>query len=120
MPKVIHFEIPADDPERASKFYTDVFGWQIGKWGPVEYWLVNAGDDKEPGINGAIFRRDWMTTTTNTIGVPSVDDFTDKVVNNGGKVVRAKMAIPGIGWVAYCQDTEGNIFGIMQEDKSAR
>ena len=120
MPKVIHFEIPADDPERASKFYSDVFGWKIGRWGPVEYWLVDAGSKKEKGINGAIFRRDWMTTTTNTISVPSVDEFAAKVVQNGGKVLRPKTAIYGVGYVAYCRDTEGNIFGIMQEDKSAR
>lgn len=82
MPKVIHFEIPIDNPDRATKFYSSVFGWKIENWGgPAEYWLITAGKDDEPGINGALTRRqDPVTTTANAIGVPSVDDFLKKVV----------------------------------------
>ncbi|HPT75026.1 MAG TPA: VOC family protein, partial [Methanomassiliicoccaceae archaeon] len=55
MPRVIHFEIPAEDPERAVEFYKKVFGWKIDKWeGPIDYWLVMTGENDEPGINGAI------------------------------------------------------------------
>jgi len=58
MPRVIHFEIPADDPARAVKFYADVFGWQSQKWdGPMEYWLVATGKAPAPGIDGGILRR---------------------------------------------------------------
>jgi predicted enzyme related to lactoylglutathione lyase len=60
-----------------------------------------------------------MIGAVNTINVSSVDDFTTKIVANGGKVVMPKWAVPGVGYVAYCQDTEGNTFGIMQEDTSA-
>jgi predicted enzyme related to lactoylglutathione lyase len=121
MPRVIHFEIQADDPERAVNFFKNVFGWKIDKWGPEEYWLATTGDDKEMGINGAIMRRNPMTNpTTNTIGVSSVDDYTAKINANGGKVVMPKSVIPGIGYFAYCQDTEGNTFGILQPDSAAK
>jgi predicted enzyme related to lactoylglutathione lyase len=119
--KVIHFEIPADNPERAVKFYSKVFNWKIDKWeGPVDYWLVTAGDEKELGINGAITLKANLSVTTNTISVPSVDDFIKKIKDAGGKVVQGKMAVPGVGYMAYCSDTEGNMFGIMQMDKSAK
>jgi predicted enzyme related to lactoylglutathione lyase len=122
MPRVIHFEIPADDPERAIKFYTDVFGWQIQGWGgPVDYWLVTTGEKGQSGIDGAIMKRtDAQGSTTNTIEVPDVDEFCQKVVAGGGAVVMSKRAIPGVGYMAYCKDTEGNKFGIMQADPSAQ
>jgi uncharacterized protein len=122
MPRVIHFEMQADQPERAVSFFKNVFGWKIEKWGGNEdYWLVKTGDDKEPGINGAIMRRNPISgPTTNTISVSSVDEFSSKILANGGKIVAPKMPIPGVGYFAYCQDTEGNVFGIMQEDPAAK
>ena len=57
---------------------------------------------------------------TNTIDVPPVDDFLDKVVKNGGEVITPKMTVPGVGYAAYFRDTEGNDFGLMQEDETAR
>ena len=121
MARVVHFEINADKPERAAKFYEDVFGWQIEKWaGPVDYWLITIGEQSEPGINGAIKDRSENLAAVNTISVPSVDEFFQKITLAGGKVVSPKMTIPGIGYHAYCQDTEGNIFGIMQDDPSAQ
>lgn len=122
MNRVIHFEINVDNPERAVKFYRDVFGWKIEKWnGPQDYWLVMTGSSDEPGINGGLMKRmNPASTTVNTIEVPSVDDFLAKINRNGGKTLSPKMAIPGIGYHAYCQDTEGNAFGIMQESKSAK
>jgi predicted enzyme related to lactoylglutathione lyase len=119
VPRVIHFEIPADDPERAVKFYQKVFGWEINKWGPADYWLAKTGTEGEPGINGAIMTRETQKTTVNTISVSSVDEFAQKIVEGGGKVVAPKMAIPGVGYFAYCVDTEGNVFGVMQEDPKA-
>jgi len=124
MPRVIHFELNADDPERAVKFYQEVFGWNTQKWdGPQSYWLLMTGAEGQPGINGGLMRRSdnpLPTSTTNTIDVPSVDDYAQKIAEQGGKVVVPKGAVPGIGYVAYCEDTEGNVFGIMQFDPSAK
>jgi len=120
MPRVIHFEIPADDPNRAVKFYTDVFGWKIQKWEGMDYWLCETGKAPEPGIDGAIMPREPVKVLVNTIGVPSVDDFIKKVEAAGGKIIAPKMPIPGVGWFAYCIDTEGNLFGIMESDEKAK
>lgn len=122
MPRVIHFELNADNPDRAVKFYQDAFDWKIEKWsGPQDYWLITTGSDKEPGINGAIMRRmSPGATTVNTIDVPSIDAYMAKVKKSGGKVITEKMSIPGVGYFCYCQDTEGNTFGIMQSDTMVR
>jgi predicted enzyme related to lactoylglutathione lyase len=120
MPRVIHFEIGADDPQRAADFYKKVFGWEIQKWESQQpYWLVETGPKTEPGINGGIVKRMGPQAIVNTMDVPSVDDFLAKITAAGGKAVTPKMAIPEIGWLAYCTDTEGNQFGIMQADPSA-
>jgi predicted enzyme related to lactoylglutathione lyase len=120
MSRVVHFEIPVDDPERGVKFYQRVFDWKIDKWdGPEDYWLVTTGEKNEPGIDGAIMRRMPGATTINTIDVPSVDEFTKKVTEAGGKIVMPKTPVPGIGYFVYCADTEGNVFGMMQNDPSA-
>ena len=122
MLRVVHFEINADDPERAIKFYSDVFGWKINKWeGPVDYWFVTTGPDDRPGINGGIMKRPSPSASTvNTINVPSIDDYMAKVKDADGKIIGEKTAIPGVGYLAYCLDTEGNTFGIIQEDSSAK
>lgn len=122
MHRVIHFELTADDPERAVKFYEQAFGWKTQRWGgPQTYWLMTTGPDGQPGINGGIMKKvEGFPGTVNTVGVPSVDDFVKRVVAAGGKVVRPKMAVPGVGYQAYCTDTEGNLFGIHQSDPSAK
>ena len=121
MARVVHFELPADDPERAVKFYEGVFGWQIQKWdGPQDYWLATTGAPNTPGIDGAIMRRDpTMPSVVNTIDVKALDDMIATVKANGGTVVAPKMIIPHVGYFAYCQDTEGNTFGMMQSDPAA-
>lgn len=117
MPRVVHFEINADDPERAARFYTDVFGWAVDIWtGPAEYWLI----DTAGGINGGIMRRMGEAATVNTIEVPSIDEFMKKVVKSGGHIITPKLAIPGVGLHAYCSDTEGNTFGLIERDDSLR
>lgn len=121
MPKIIHFEISADDPTRASAFYERVFGWRINKWeGPVDYWLISTDDSDQTSINGAIRQRMKGETTVNTIDVPSIDEFTQSVVNAGGSIVVAKSVVPRVGYHAYCADSEGNLFGIMQQDPLAQ
>jgi uncharacterized protein len=120
MPRVVHFEISADDAERAVKFYTDVFGWEIKKWdGPLEYYLVNTGSEG-PGINGGVFKRKGPVGHVNTVGVPNVDEFAAKITASGGQVVVPKMTIPGIGYLIYCKDTEDSVFGILQPDTAAK
>jgi len=122
MPRVIHFEISVDDPERAIKFYSEVFGWEINKWeGPIDYWLVSTGPEDQPGIDGALIRReDSSASIVNTIEVPSVDEFLSKITEAGGKIFQPKKAIPGVGYVASCLDSEGNAFGIIEEDTSVK
>ena len=122
MSRVIHFEIPAGDPQRAANFYKKVFGWKIEKWpGPMEYWMVTTGAEGTPGINGGLLKRQPPTTaTTNTIGVESVDAAVTAVQGAGGKMIMPKMAIPTVGYFAYCEDTEGNLFGVMQPDANAK
>lgn len=122
MPRPVHFDLTVDNPERAMSFYRDVFGWKFEKWdGPMEYWMANTGDEKEPGINGGLSKRgESGMPSMNTIGVSSVDKFSKMIDDKGGKVVMPKTPIPGIGWFATCQDTEGNTFGIMEEDRTAK
>ena len=120
MPRVIHFEICADDPDRAVKFYSEALGWEINKWeGPMDYWLIRTGEDTEAGIDGAIMVRQNDWTTVSTVGVPSLDEFAERIEKAGGKVVTPKQSIPGVGHHSYCMDTEGNVFGILEEDMSA-
>lgn len=122
MQRVVHFELGAQNPERAAKFYQQAFGWEVTRWtGPEEYWLVKTGPDGEAGINGGIMRhKDGAPRTVNTIGVASVEEAAKQVERCGGKVVVPKMAIPGVGYQAYCVDTEGILFGIHEFDRSAK
>lgn len=122
MPRVVHFEIDAKKPDRAIKFYEKVFSWKIKKWeGPVEYYLITTGKESEPGIDGGLSRRtESESSTVNTIDVPSVDEFIKKVEASGGTIIRPKMAVPGVGYMAYFKDPEGNTFGMMENDESAK
>jgi uncharacterized protein len=135
MNRVIHFEIHAADPDRAAKFYRDVFGWNIKEWvvpgveipNENRYWLVTTGPAEGPGIDGGIlFRRGAPSADGQpvnayvcTIGVASVDEYVAKATAAGATVAVPKMPIKSVGWLAYCKDTEGNLFGMMQADTSA-
>ena len=120
MLRVSHFEVGADDPERLAKFYQEVFGWTIQKWdGPMDYWLVMTGPEGTPGIDGGIARKgEGEGGTINSIDVPDCDEYVAKIEAAGGTIVLPKTAVPGVGWLAYLKDTEGNTFCIMQEDTS--
>ncbi|MEY2439102.1 MAG: uncharacterized protein QOI34_487 [Verrucomicrobiota bacterium] len=123
MPRVTHFEIYTDDPEAVQPFYQDLFGWTFTKFnGPVEYWLVTTGAEKEPGINGGITRpREGQSSgTLNTVAVQSLDQTMKKIESLGGSICVPKMAIPHVGWLAYVQDPAGNAFGIIEPDTSAK
>ncbi|TAM86623.1 VOC family protein [bacterium] len=118
--RVVHFELPADDPERAAAFYRAVFGWDIHKWdGPQDYWLVQTGEE-QPGIDGGILRRmDPRQGTVNTVSVDDLDAMVTTATKAGAKVVMPRMAIPGIGYLSYLSDTEGNTFGMLEPDEGA-
>jgi predicted enzyme related to lactoylglutathione lyase len=120
MGRVTHFEITADDPERAGKFYSETFDWQTKKWqGPMAYWLVTTGKD-ETGIDGAIMPRAHDQAVINTIDVDDLDIMMEKVKAAGGQILGAADEIPGVGRFVYASDTEGNAFGMMQADPNAK
>jgi O-methyltransferase len=121
MPRVVWFELGMDQPQRAVTFYSEVFGWKSDKLqGMADYWVLSTGKNSQPGINGGLVRRRYPgDTTTCWIEVPSVDDFLIRIAEHGGVALTRKMAIPGVGDCACCQDTEGNIFGIIRFDAQA-
>ncbi len=126
MNRVVHFEIHAENPERAIAFYTKCFEWKFTKWeGPMEYWIISTGDPKEPGIDGGLLRRHGVIDGQAVIAYPctiqvaNIDEMLKKVESAGGQIVLPKMPIPGVGWLFYAKDTEGNIFGVMQPDPGA-
>ena len=127
MPRVTHFEIHAEDPQRAINFYTNLFGWKFTHWqGPEDYWLIETGPDNQPGINGGLVRRHGTIDGTAviayvcTIEVNALDEVLTKVTAKGGAIALPKMPVPGVGWLAYVKDTEGNIFGLHQPDTNAK
>lgn len=119
--RIVHFELPADDPARCRKFYEQAFGWTFEKWdGPMEYWMVRTGGGG-PGIDGGMSKRQHPgQAPTNVISVESADEAARAIVLAGGTETVPKMGVPGVGWVAYFKDTEDNPFGIIQFDENAR
>ncbi len=123
MGRPVHFDITAEDPDRAAAFYKTVFGWQMDKWdGPMAYWMVTTGPDSSPGIHGGMGLRSpgEAPSTVITIDVDDLDGTVESVVASGGSVEMPRHAIPGVGWIAYFRDTEGTMFGVMQSDPNAR
>lgn len=132
MNRVVHFEIQAENPERAIAFYRTVFGWTVQKWegGAFEYWMVMTADkdSKEPGINGGLLPRPTKTPPqecgTNayvcTVQVESFDETAKKILAAGGIVAMPKFALAGMAWQGYFLDTEGNTFGVHQPDLNAK
>jgi predicted enzyme related to lactoylglutathione lyase len=118
----VHFEIHCPDMATAKKFYEEVFGWKISKWeGPMEYYVVSTGDPGSRGIDGGMMpSRDGQPRTVNTLQVQNVDDAVRRAVAAAGKNVLPKKASPGVGWLAYCTDPGGNIFGVMNPDASSK
>ena len=116
MPRVVHFEFLADDPDRAVKFWEEAFGWKTQTWEGATYWLLDTGEG-ELGINGGIMRRSDFPKPVNavcTVDVDSVDDAVGKVERAGGRVIKDKFQVGDMGLSAYCEDTEGNVFGVWE------
>ena len=125
MARVVHFEVHADNPERAVAFYEKVFGWRFQHIAEIDYWMVTTGEGL--GIDGGLLRRRGARPTDGqavnafvcTLGVDDVDRGVAAATEAGARIAVPKMAIPNIGYVAYLHDTEGNIFGIYHEDPKA-
>ena len=129
MPRPVHFEIQAEDPQRAQRFYGALFDWRFQGWegGAMPYWTIQTGEG--PGIDGGLLPRmgGALDRSVNapviawvcTVDVEDIDRYAAKALELGGETAVPKMPIPGIGWLAYCKDTEGNVFGMMQSDPAA-
>jgi predicted enzyme related to lactoylglutathione lyase len=130
MSRAVHFEIHAADPQACIHFYSTLFGWTFNKWEGGEYWMIHTGPDEKPGINGGLLPRRGdrpaemaaVNAFVITVDVDDVDACVAKVPSSGpgGTVVVPKMPVPGIGWLAYAKDPDGNIFGMMQVDPEAK
>ncbi len=124
---IVHFEIPADDPERAIAFYEGMFGWKIQPWGdPPTYWLVStvptdeSGKPTRQGVNGGLMKKMHpQQPYANYIGVEDVEAFGAKAEELGGQIVFPKTAVPGMGWFLYIKDPEGNVMGLWADDPQA-
>ncbi|QHK20016.1 VOC family protein [Pseudarthrobacter psychrotolerans] len=128
MAGVVHFEIPADDNQRANTFYQSAFGWTLTPMQEMDYTIaITTPSDEQTGmpsapgaINGALFpRTENLKTPIITIDVEDVDAALGQIESAGGSVAQAKDAVPGMGYYAYFKDTEGNIMGLWQTDSSA-
>ena len=122
---ITHFEIPADNVERAKKFYEKIFDWKIEKYDEDDEYLfvmtTEVGDDewtpKEPGaINGGLVKRDSPKEPFLVyITVDSIDKACKDIEKNGGKMIVQKTKMGEWGWWATFKDTEGNVFGLYEE-----
>ena len=123
MPRPVHFQFSVSDPERAQTFYSSVFGWTFEQVNVgMPWWIVTTGPDSQPGINGGFMLRPpgMPAGTTNSMGVPSVDEAVEAIKAAGGTIVMEKMAVPNTGWLAFATDFDGNIFGVYEEDPTAQ
>lgn len=116
MSSIVHFEIPADDLQRAKAFYAQLFGWKIEAFQGMDYMMVDTY-----GLGGGMMKRMHQEQQiTNYIGVPSVDEYSAKVEKLGGKILVQKNAVPGMGYFVICMDTENNVFGLWESDYKAK
>lgn len=129
--RINHFEIHATDPDKVMKFYSELFGWKFEKYPlpNMEYWGIITGDKAEEGaINGGLLKRPCkpaplgtdVTAYVCTATVENIDAMMAKAIKLGGKLALEKMAIPGMAWLGYCLDNDGNVFGMIQNDKNAK
>jgi predicted enzyme related to lactoylglutathione lyase len=122
MPAIVHFDVPTEDVERAKKFYSALFGWKFESFPEMQYYLFTTTNlDGTKGVGGGMGKRMAPSQRMmNYFGVPSVDAAMKQVLSLGGKVLTEKMAVPGMGFLANCMDTEGNLFGLWEETTQAR
>jgi predicted enzyme related to lactoylglutathione lyase len=120
MASIVWFEIPADNVERARKFYNALFGWKIEQFpGGMDYWHIDTGGSDDTPDGGLMKRQNAQQGITNYLSVPSVDEFAAKVEKLGGKICTPKAAVPQMGYFAVCQDTENNTFALWERNEKA-
>ncbi len=125
--RIVHFEIHASQPQALIAFYSALLGWKFAQWGSVEYWLIETGPADQPGINGGLAPRQSQRPDEGqspnafvcTAEVESLDDTVARAVSLGASVALPKMPVPGMGWLAYIRDPDGNLLGLMQPDERA-
>jgi len=118
---IIWFEIPADKPTRAKKFYGALFGWKIHAFpGMKGYWHIDTGGGNDTPDGGLMARKHRGQPITNYINVPSLAKSMAKVKKLGGKVCTPKTAVPEMGYFAVCQDTEKNTFALWEINRQAK
>ncbi len=123
--RVVHFEIGAEDPKELSEFYRKALGWEINEWPGSNYWMVGTENDRSVGaINGGIMKRYEQEKTINTIETENIEATIKDITDAGGKVVKPvadmEMGEKDIMRWCYCEDPQGNIFGLMQMVKTAK
>jgi len=119
MAEFVHFDLPADDLDRAMKFYSDVFDWKFEKT-PMDYYFISQGD-REGSLRGGMGKRGAPgQSITNFIGVERLENYIEKVENAGGKVFSPIQTVPGFGRMTICLDTEGNSIGLWEEDPNVK
>jgi predicted enzyme related to lactoylglutathione lyase len=124
MPRTVHFEIQASQPQTLINFYSTLFGWTFKQWGENEYWLIDTGTGK-PGIDGGLLPRrgpppaepQAVNAFVCTIDVEQLDQAMEKAAGLGATVAMPKMPVEGIGMLGYFKDPDGNLFGMMQFNK---
>jgi predicted enzyme related to lactoylglutathione lyase len=123
MPTIVHFDVTAENPERAKRFYQEIFDWKIERPpGPMDYHLIATTDlDGESSVGGGLGKREGTEPGIVVyIGVKSLDEYVSKVDKLGGKIIQPKTAVPGWGYLAVCLDTENNAFGLWEDDTGAK
>ena len=117
---LVWFEIPADNVERAKKFYSALFGWKIEKFpGGTDYWHIDTGGGDDTPDGGLMARKHPEQPITNYVAVSSVDESAAKVEKLGGKICMPRTTVPQMGHFAVCQDTERNTFALWEVDPKA-
>jgi len=123
MPTIVHFDLPADNVDRAKKFYEKLFEWKFNQVPmPTPFFLIETKDlNGNPGVGAGMGERKLPEQRTmNYIGVLSVEEYITKVKKLGGNIIMQRTAVAGWGYLAICVDTENNNFGLWQEDKNAK
>lgn len=121
--RVVHFELPFDDGERARTFYAEVFGWDLMPMPGMDYTMVMTGPTPqdgpptEPGfINGGLLPREEAATQgpVVVVDVPDIDAAVAKVEAAGGRTLRPRTPVGDMGFTAYVQDSESNVIGLWE------
>ncbi|MCK9593268.1 MAG: VOC family protein [Methanoregula sp.] len=122
MSTIVHFDVPAEDVARAKKFYSALLGWKFESFPEMQYNLITTANlDGTPGVGGGMGKRmEPSQRMMNYFGVLSIDAAMNQVKSLGGKLISEKMAVPGMGYLVNCMDTEGNAFGLWEENTQAK